>query len=154
MPGFTIFYSTSERVHLESASRECILLQDVGKFIFIYFTVMIAFICGLTSLYSISRNDNFAGYVFILLAAIASLGFSLGCAVAVTFSRHHWQLSHSPTLMVAVFSFSYVTAVIFSGHRRYLSPPWFYYCGHIPLTSVVAVSTSRRWQQLSQSLEV
>ncbi|CAG5122774.1 unnamed protein product, partial [Candidula unifasciata] len=39
------------------------MLQDVGKFIFIYFTVMIAFICGLTSLYSISRNDNFAGLI-------------------------------------------------------------------------------------------
>ncbi|KAH9496262.1 Short transient receptor putative channel 6 [Bulinus truncatus] len=37
------------------------MLQDVGKFIFIYFTVMIAFICGLTSLYSISKNENFAG---------------------------------------------------------------------------------------------
>ncbi|XP_067655536.1 short transient receptor potential channel 7-like [Haliotis asinina] len=36
------------------------MLQDVGKFIFIYFTVMIAFICGLTSLYSLSQNKHFA----------------------------------------------------------------------------------------------
>ena len=34
------------------------MLQDVGKFIFIYFTVMIAFICGLTSLYSLSSKHN------------------------------------------------------------------------------------------------
>ncbi|GFO26883.1 short transient receptor potential channel 6 [Plakobranchus ocellatus] len=37
------------------------MLQDVAKFIFIYFTVMIAFICGLTSLYSISNNEHFSG---------------------------------------------------------------------------------------------
>ncbi|XP_048242229.1 short transient receptor potential channel 7-like [Haliotis rufescens] len=36
------------------------MLQDVGKFIFIYFTVMIAFICGLTSLYSLSQNEHFS----------------------------------------------------------------------------------------------
>ncbi|CAI9734239.1 short transient receptor potential channel 3-like [Octopus vulgaris] len=35
------------------------MLQDVFKFICIYFTVMIAFICGLTSLYSYSGESNF-----------------------------------------------------------------------------------------------
>ncbi|XP_076449975.1 short transient receptor potential channel 6-like [Babylonia areolata] len=34
------------------------MLQDVAKFIFIYFTVMIAFICGLTSLYSLSPDNR------------------------------------------------------------------------------------------------
>ncbi|XP_059164001.1 uncharacterized protein LOC131946958 [Physella acuta] len=57
------------------------MLQDVGKFIFIYFTVMIAFICGLTSLYSISKNVHFSG----LLETTGTLfwaAFGMGVSVA------------------------------------------------------------------------
>lgn len=44
------------------------MLQDVFKFICIYFTVMIAFICGLTSLYSYSGESNFKEWVLLLLS--------------------------------------------------------------------------------------
>ena len=66
------------------------MLQDVFKFICIYFTVMIAFICGLTSLYSYSGESNFKEWVLLSIFAFCCFLFLFYFVLLVFFLSLTW----------------------------------------------------------------